>query len=175
MEQTARKAVRPIPVPSSLPASNSVSSTLDQYLATAPTFMINPPASSTIFCRPLIHKIHGGNPRAFVVRRSRDGRRRFIFPMKAVNPYMPTRPGHPGLLLSGRHEMLQKKWTFFHRVRTNPSRYLYLGEYRHTLARPLSSDEFTRQERTVSFIVKLFLRDLICFWWHFGIRSRLHG
>lgn len=120
-----------------------------KYLAIASIFTINPQAPPTVFWRLFIHKVHGGNPQAFVTR-SRDGSRRFIFPMKVVNPHMPTYPGHPGLLLSGRHEMLQGTWTAFHRVQTRPSRYRYLGEYRHTLAGPLLSEEFSRQEHTAS-------------------------
>ncbi|KAG6819282.1 hypothetical protein H0H93_013435 [Arthromyces matolae] len=118
------------------------------YLQDASTLSINPPPSSTTFTRQFLSEIHGGSVQEFLAY-STNKSRLFIFPTADVNPWMPTSPGSPGLLLSSRKGMLGQQVTLLSRVQKAPAKWMYFGEYQCTVVGKLTPQEFSQQRQKV--------------------------
>ncbi|KAG6855727.1 hypothetical protein H0H87_011601 [Tephrocybe sp. NHM501043] len=119
------------------------------YLEGASALTINPPPSPFIFTRQFLNNIYGGSVQEFLAH-SRDKSRLFIFPTSDVNPWMPTAPGSPGLLLTCRKAMLKERCTLVSRVQTEPmAKWMYYGEYHCVVVGKMTKEEFASQRQTV--------------------------
>ncbi|KAG6915528.1 hypothetical protein DXG01_011025 [Tephrocybe rancida] len=119
-----------------------------EYLQDASPLTIHPPPSSITFSRQFLSDIHGGSVQQFLAI-SRNKSRLFIFPTSDVNPWMPTSPGAPGLLLSSRKGMLNRRCTLLSRVQKSPAEWMYFGEYDCTVVGKMTAEEFKQQRQTV--------------------------
>ena len=89
--------------------------------------------------RKQMAKIYGGG---FLPMCVRTAGRDFLYPKTSLNPFLPPRPGAPGLLYRGNNELQWKGdlQTLF--VAERDGEYRYRGQYKLTPSTSLSKEEY---------------------------------
>jgi len=147
-----------VPVPSSSFNGHSNQSNVDirsKYLEGIPTFNIN--TGSTIACatRDFLSQTYGGHTQQLIahMNRSRTKEHPAIFPDPDYNSYLPTRRGVPGLVFTGRRDVLQyNNWRLFVKSSKRLDGHIvqeYLGQYDTSELGDLTPAEFRNQSQKV--------------------------
>ncbi|KAJ3518284.1 hypothetical protein NMY22_g13753 [Coprinellus aureogranulatus] len=120
-----------------------------QHLASTSTLKVHPDPLSLKLPRKMLNAVYGAGPQCLLwqtpaEKRTASGKiHRFLMPTFDTNPYMPTAPGEPGLLLCGRTELLDGTWSLFIRFHCSEGqRWNYAGEYSSELVGVLSAQDF---------------------------------
>lgn len=125
-----------------------------KYLQGVPTFNIELDPSTSKVSRKFLSSKYGGGDRGFAVYMTKVGSKAYsaIFPMDDYNPLMPSKPGVPGLLYTGRTDLAERTHSrVFRPVRgsSNPALWEYLGDYKISNVGNLTSAEFQKQAMKV--------------------------
>ncbi|KAG6815329.1 hypothetical protein H0H93_010117, partial [Arthromyces matolae] len=118
----------------------------ERFLQGATILTIDPKPLPTTFTRKFLNEVHGGSIIDGITY-SKDESRLFFFFAAEVNPWMPTSPGNPGLLLTFRKAMLKQPVTLAIRVQGKPKEWMYFGEYSYTIVGQMTGQKFAQQDR----------------------------
>lgn len=134
---------------------------VEEYLAYIPTLTIHPAPIPLKIHLPYLSKAYGAATQALLwtnANKTGSGTtahttRKFIYPNFETNPDTPAAPGEPGILLTGRVEMLDGTWSLFIRVIDDSAsklvRWTYAGEYASKRIGELSPSEFQAKPQEV--------------------------
>ena len=130
---------------------------VSQYLSKCKPLGIVPPPSSLFVPRKFIYQTYGGMDGGLLqyIPASRNPSERktrnMLFPMRGMNPSMPTVPGEPGLLYASSHEILDSApWSLFCQgPGSNTRAWRYLGEYESVLYGKMTPEMFQNQQQEV--------------------------
>jgi hypothetical protein len=138
---------------------------METYLSSSLPLPISPPPLlNLLVSRRFLHVAYGGSDQHFLQfiteGRNPSGptKRRIVFPMIDMNPVMPVRPGHAGLVFASRHEILSDgPWSMFCKPpETGKALWLYLGEYTNVLCGKMTKEEFAIQRDVACVFLFLF-------------------
>ena len=107
-----------------------------KYLSEAPTFTISSHPSNICVSRQFLNHEFGGGEMQFTGVMDKIGGQRHhqkhhvMFPQRHQNPLMASIPGAPGLIYTGRTDLINYIWRMFGPVSgsSNPALWRYLGE-----------------------------------------------